>query len=367
MSKHKAAANLPEEIIEEILLRLPVKSLSRFRCVSKSFNAMISSPKFGDEHYEIAVRNPYDLSRHQIFVMNSMFELNAEAFSESHFSLDKFELINPDFTLVSSGFKTCISSKGLICFSINYVFGRPDIYLWNPMNANYEELYGRYDIDPDCIYYPMGFGYDSSTDDHKIVIPFEPRGEEVGDLVRFQVYSLTTLNWTEIEGRNELGPFTFPYLRSGIYLKGEIYWLGFGRKKRMIMCFDVGDEEFYPIQPPVHECKQAKTMEMGVLGDCLSVCIGEEGNGVALWVMKDYYEERSWNKMAFIPFNIIPDSICCLMPIFVLENGEVLMFCPVNSGLSIFNLKENKCISILPTSEVPIVVTAHLGCLIPYL
>ncbi|CAN6318046.1 unnamed protein product [Urochloa humidicola] len=42
---------LPEEILEDILSRLPAKSLYHLRCASNSFHAMISSPAFQDAHY----------------------------------------------------------------------------------------------------------------------------------------------------------------------------------------------------------------------------------------------------------------------------------------------------------------------------
>nr|XP_020187251.1 putative F-box protein At1g47790 [Aegilops tauschii subsp. strangulata] len=41
---------LPEEIVEDILSRLPVRSLRRFRCVSRAWDALITSPAFEDLH-----------------------------------------------------------------------------------------------------------------------------------------------------------------------------------------------------------------------------------------------------------------------------------------------------------------------------
>lgn len=39
---------LPEEIVEDILSRLPAKSLCRFQCVSRLFHTLISSRAFQD-------------------------------------------------------------------------------------------------------------------------------------------------------------------------------------------------------------------------------------------------------------------------------------------------------------------------------
>ena len=45
---------LPLELIREILLRLPVRSVLRFKCVCKSWLSLISDPQFAISHYDLA-------------------------------------------------------------------------------------------------------------------------------------------------------------------------------------------------------------------------------------------------------------------------------------------------------------------------
>src|ERR1044072_1028394 len=45
---------LPDDLIVEILLRLPVRSLVRFKSVGKSCLSLISSPQFGKSHFDLA-------------------------------------------------------------------------------------------------------------------------------------------------------------------------------------------------------------------------------------------------------------------------------------------------------------------------
>src|SRR4051812_32733503 len=45
---------LPEDLVVEILLRLPVRSLLQFKCICKFWKTLISDPKFAKRHLQIS-------------------------------------------------------------------------------------------------------------------------------------------------------------------------------------------------------------------------------------------------------------------------------------------------------------------------
>ncbi|EYU32835.1 hypothetical protein MIMGU_mgv1a023169mg, partial [Erythranthe guttata] len=60
--------DLPEEIIEEILLcNLPVKTLLRFKCVSKQWRSLISSKHFVERHL---AKNSSSLDHRKLVVLH---------------------------------------------------------------------------------------------------------------------------------------------------------------------------------------------------------------------------------------------------------------------------------------------------------
>ncbi|KAL6652736.1 hypothetical protein ACP70R_011661 [Stipagrostis hirtigluma subsp. patula] len=56
--KPSPGVSLPEELITEVLLRLPARSLARLRCVRRSWDAEITSAGFVDRHLALAAAKP---------------------------------------------------------------------------------------------------------------------------------------------------------------------------------------------------------------------------------------------------------------------------------------------------------------------
>lgn len=57
---------LPHELIVEILLRLPIRSLLRFKCVSTSWRSLISNPHFTKSHFDLVASPAHRLLLNRI-------------------------------------------------------------------------------------------------------------------------------------------------------------------------------------------------------------------------------------------------------------------------------------------------------------
>ena len=64
MSQH-----LPEEVVYDILTRLTVKSIFRFRCVSKSWNSIFTNPIFITAHFNFNQAKSLSNNSHNGFLL----------------------------------------------------------------------------------------------------------------------------------------------------------------------------------------------------------------------------------------------------------------------------------------------------------
>ncbi|KAL3328928.1 hypothetical protein AABB24_036174, partial [Solanum stoloniferum] len=135
---------LPSELIVEILLRVPVKFLLQFRCVSKSWLDLISSPKFVKTHLSLSVKNK-DYPHHRVVLTVRNESISGESRPvHSDYSLSSLRnnsVIDPfvlDFPMKKrqQGISIVGSVNGLICVAI----GDGDLFIWNPSIRKFKNL-----------------------------------------------------------------------------------------------------------------------------------------------------------------------------------------------------------------------------------
>ena len=292
--------DLPEEMIIETLLKLPVKSLLRFRCVCKSWCALFNNLNFISKY--LNNDNNTRLIIHYMEKYDGPDEFGYPLFLSSLF---------PDETLTNLSLQAIDNPvhgelggpyDGIFC-----IFGNNNrITLWNRATKESRVL-------PKCtISLPkytstfskcIGFGLDPMNTDYKLVLIFTLWNEKLDLLYEYShvaVYSLCTNSWRYCDcfkSNHYYMDGTF----DSVYLDGICYWLSEFRDNdhKVIISFDLGNEVFEEIQEP-HTLESTPTV-LGIYNHSLCLLLSHHiENYYDVFVMKD----KSWIKQLSVgPLN----------------------------------------------------------------
>ncbi|KAG5561082.1 hypothetical protein RHGRI_004185 [Rhododendron griersonianum] len=302
-------SNLPPEIVTDVLYRLPVKSLCRFKCVSPSWKTLISSPHFAQTHLHRAEANHHPL---KAILFSCSFDLYSVDFADANPTPKKLE--RPSFKHMS-GSRSLSSCNGLVLVSdkgyVNFLF--------NPSTSEYKELPAPFpEYSSDDVFYSPGLGYDSYTDDYKVVMPFSIEGRVPNDaaVMVVAVYSLKTNAWRTIQD--------FPYTPVGcrrVCFNERLHWLcrrtvGLDYSK-IVVAFNLADEIFREVQMPAsYDHDEFTHHDMVVLEGCLSLLVWSQAGRIDVWMMMEYGLRESWTKFLIVNLGSgrsIVDVLCLSM------------------------------------------------------
>ncbi|KAK3407978.1 hypothetical protein EUGRSUZ_J00307, partial [Eucalyptus grandis] len=266
-------AGLPDEIKTEILLRLPAKSLVRFRCVCKSWNSMLTSTSFVEAYDDRSSRfgdkyllkyNTKDSSRIGIHDLSSRLLSNLDPlFNLSH---DTYELVG--------------SSNGII-------------FLWNP------STHERRRLPQSCLIVSelIGFGFDpSSSDGHlgdfKVVNIRMESGFLMGRRSQVEVYSLRRNSWKRIGSVFPRG-FDPDCLGNQVVFRNFVCWSY--QHDASLVLFDLVEEVFHRMVLPLS--MRAVTECVSLLDGCLSlIARNPSRRSREVWIMKEFGAVEPWTK-----------------------------------------------------------------------
>ncbi|XP_050383994.1 F-box/kelch-repeat protein At3g06240-like [Argentina anserina] len=235
---------IPEEVLINILARLPVKSLLRFRCVSKIWCGLIGSPSFVRTHLN---RNVTKLSHTYLIALQRLREKPALCYSL--FSTETFEeclkLRHPLWT--EEQFRIYGWSNGLLCISDQVLRPSSPICIWNPCIRKFRTLpqsrfkahYSSYDIS-------LSFGFNPKVNDYRVV----RMGWFVRSIFKLQVYSVNTGSWKMIEVIPPWLMFNPDWCQGCAFVNGVAYWLFTKSMKFRFVSFDTDSEEFEELIVP---------------------------------------------------------------------------------------------------------------------
>lgn len=320
---------LPEEILTDILLRLPVKSLIRFRLVCKSWFTLLKNPNFIATHLNHS--SAYNCNH---LLVHTQAENHAISLLSNKTLNVTLKIDSPRTPKVVEREVIVGSCNGLVCLSRD-----SEIVLWNPATKEHKVL-PTPSISTEC-FNPLitcrsiGFGF--HVEDYKVVRMVNSNYLVSGKITpKVEVYSTSSGSWRVIDA---IIPCYVDQRKCSMVLKGVPYWLGFGPicpntifvprrevlRDEFVLSFDMGNEVFLQVDVPGakdYHCKYSK--KLGVYNESVAIMYypsyEKDVRFVELWVMKDHVVDECWVQVLRIgPFSTLWTPLGCW------ENGVVIL------------------------------------------
>ncbi|KAI3925547.1 hypothetical protein MKW92_047974 [Papaver armeniacum] len=243
----------------DILCRLPVKSLMRFKCVSKTWLSLIEQDSyFADLHYAHAKARPSLLL---VKPLSPKDPYNNDLILTPNLSTDRSKA--EIHTIIRktdsfSGNEILGPVNGLICFIDR---SKPDVRVYNISTREVtprvrSTLRNKHVLSLlTVIEFGYGFGFDPVTKKHKAIlcvlfINLQPSKDHLGDCYRVcEVLTIGDDAWRRID---EVPPCNLA--TCSVYVSGTIYYrtskFMSGNNDVVLVAFDVGIEKFRTITIP---------------------------------------------------------------------------------------------------------------------
>ncbi|XP_004297855.1 PREDICTED: putative F-box protein At3g16210 [Fragaria vesca subsp. vesca] len=247
-----------EDVVVEILARLPVKTLMRFRCVCTTWRSLIGYTHFVKKHMKYdAERGVNDADMRLLFSMKPPSTMGLVDLKDAELDSKTFrddgrvpvrELEFPVCLDFVSDIVNVGSCNGIICVHFD-----KDYVLWNPCTGEHNVLPKPSGLSCYPKYY--GFGYDEINDDYKVVLGSHSEYDVYGPMEpMIQVFSLRRGTWNTYPGpRNSNRRWTCMRGQGG-FLNGVLHWLwleesSWDTPSTEIMPFSLAEEKFLEVMP----------------------------------------------------------------------------------------------------------------------
>lgn len=369
----KSSWELPLELVTEVLVRLPVMSLLRFRCVCKAWCSLISSPDFASLHlsrYHNDDDNLPFLTVMQIVddYLESYWMLLSSDTYERRITGDDYAIV--DRRLLSGTLYSFdphgSSVNGLVLWSresFGSLSGEKEkmLMLWNPMIRRAHELPTQYPPFSTCWWPPyFGLGFSRSRNDYKVVAIVK---EAETSKTSVHVYSLSTCTWgTIVEYREDI----IRQLHSDgqVLIEGAIHFVSSNsvEQRSHMVSFDVDDEVFTYIKLPAELELQDQHIYPVAYRENIGILNVDDFNQLcSLWVMENDQVAGSWSKVYTVDVRVpLFYRMLCFK-----KNGQFMLNCAEGTVMYDFESGEVKKIEGLPgPGQAMVYCTLYRGSLV---
>ncbi|KAM7255862.1 hypothetical protein ACFE04_011603 [Oxalis oulophora] len=328
---------IPDNYVSGFTLRLKTRSLT------SSTKALAKVAEIHDFHsvtYEALLGAPLDSRRRMSTTIISPLRKQADYYTNGVFMLG--------------------SCNGLICLA-PYTLNNNVLkfVIWNPLTGHRTEL-SKYGDGTRLteMKYTYGFGFDSSSNDYKVIVGTYPSLNHRDYSKRYMTTNIISLRnkvWRKprcSDCSHESGFYEMTY--KSTHFNGVLHWIqsrkesDSGRNNNIVLAFDLAQEKFWDIKlPPKCETGDfvGQHSTLGVLKGRLSTSLWQDpkrGNpyvkgGVEIWTMREYGRVESWTLIGKIMDRNarLPKLICFDQPedtIVITDSYRFLKYNPEDNS-----------------------------------
>ncbi|XP_038710478.1 F-box/kelch-repeat protein At3g23880-like [Tripterygium wilfordii] len=324
---------IPEDLVTDILLYLPVKSLRRFRCVCKSWCDLFENPSFVTEHHHKQITLNSDVR----FVIGRDYSSTYEPII-SIIKDDGDEI--PSVTEAISFVSVCFGKFNQVLGPINGLYcvcGDEFFTIWNPATREIKRLPDSQLLPPNLgitLGHVYGFGFDNKSNDYKVlrIVDYLLYMDE--STRHIEIYSLKSESWRKLPDM-EMDVTLLRFTMKNVCKDEVYYWWGMTEKDFCILSFDMADEVFETMPLPslgipctdfngsfgFNGCFGDFLAELAIFNGSLAVIAypktGMIGGYGDIWVMA---AKETWVKQASI------GPICAIQrPLGLWKNGGLFI------------------------------------------
>ncbi|KAL3648717.1 hypothetical protein CASFOL_005120 [Castilleja foliolosa] len=290
-----ARPDLSNDILFEIFSRLPTISVGKFRCLSKTWRNLLSTPHFIKSHLA------REKARHQYLI------IIPRCCSTRSVEIIKInDTVSKKISLPGRWNMIIGSCNGLVLLLSDHDDDNEELLLVNPITLEQAKI----PISPLALrqsesFSLYGFGHDRVRDDYKVVKLSYELSDQPGLVytdIFVDVYYVKTGVWKRLNNLPNSSSYDHFYTSSRALVNGAIHWLAASTRSGrgfVITAFDLVNETFFEIPIPVVgvDVKCFSPHFIVVLGGCL--CLMDCKSNVEwanILVMKEYGVAESWMK-----------------------------------------------------------------------
>ncbi|CAN8314129.1 unnamed protein product [Cochlearia groenlandica] len=296
--------DIPDDLLEEILHRLPLRYLVRCKSVSKRWNSLIESNHLAEKHTRL---------RQKKYGAQEINNITVEWSDTGGFDI-KYN--KPNGLVATNGesseelIRVAGSCNGLVC-----VHDLVYVYLLNPLTRVTRTLTPPLGTKfvltpPGDTKLSVGFGRDIVRGTYKVVAMYS---FDNGNIVKTLVFDLSTSKWRrryKTAGSMPLSCDIIVPERNPVFVNGSLFWL-LARDHSEILVMDLHTEKFRTVRQPNEVVASLGHLYMWYHEDRL--CLSNFRQGFDVWVLVQGKGSERWKRMRF-------GSIDAVLPPFRLNN-----------------------------------------------